>query len=249
MFNGRRWVLTSSASFDGCDACNSSTLDGLASYLNEEFHPYWSNYTMSLISDPVDVNTYTDVASPIQLRWFGVTPQLEGHRIRSADPLRPITTALLCGIPTPREDFDFDCNSSQVQLWVEVITDEYPEEIYWTLEVENEFNSSCSVMDNGYCYDEPGVLEVTGPYCISENACVTFTIIDTFGDGIIAPGGYNIRVGNKFQQGGGFSYCDSFSPTDCDIVNDGVCDDFNAISELSTFPSTSLPSPAPSSFP
>ena len=92
IFLGRRWVL-----FDH----SFQTQDDLQKSL-EGFHPEFSNsnFTAAFVSEPVDVNTPNDIATPIGLDWFHVRVN-ENKLLRgmqSADLTRPSSAVLLCAV-------------------------------------------------------------------------------------------------------------------------------------------------------
>mmetsp|Transcript_56858 Transcript_56858/g.169718 ORF Transcript_56858/g.169718 Transcript_56858/m.169718 type:complete len:854 (+) Transcript_56858:1622-4183(+) len=67
VFTGRRWVISRLET--DTNAIVSSKIE-LTRYLREEFHGYYSNYTVELISEAVQADTNMDIASPVDLSWF-----------------------------------------------------------------------------------------------------------------------------------------------------------------------------------
>jgi hypothetical protein len=82
------------------------------------------------------------------------------------------------------------CNVNEVQVKVEIETDNWGYETYWTLS-----NLMGTVVLQG---GQGGVYGNFSSYsdsiCVPANGCFTFEIYDTFGDGIYTPGGYWVYV-------------------------------------------------------
>lgn len=101
MFTGRRWVVTHSGLLDlasSCDTVQSIDDDDLKATLADcltGFHGHFSNFTATFISEPMDVETSADAATPIDLQWFNrrVSPDA-----LSIDLKRPLQALLLCAI-------------------------------------------------------------------------------------------------------------------------------------------------------
>ena len=78
------------------------------------------------------------------------------------------------------------CPAGQVEIRVDILTDNYGFENYWTLSYEN----GDIIMQGG----QGGVYENFTNYsytdCVPEETGVVFEIYDEYGDGIFAPGGY-----------------------------------------------------------
>lgn len=74
------------------------------------------------------------------------------------------------------------CPPGFKEMVIHIIPDTWPQEVSW------------SVTDNnGFIYGMADSSE-GDTICIPDSACVTFTINDTFGDGIIQPGGYWVYI-------------------------------------------------------
>ena len=71
------------------------------------------------------------------------------------------------------------CPPGEVEVEIEIIPDNYPNEITWQLA-----DADGNIISNG---DFNGTT-----LCVSDTLCLVFTIFDTFGDGIISPGGFEI---------------------------------------------------------
>jgi hypothetical protein len=88
IFTGNRWVLTSTSALKSFDA-SANVIAQLESYF-ETFHAYYSNYTVSFISEAVYIDSTTDIrASPLGLVWYHATAMDQG----------PSDT--MAGIPAP----------------------------------------------------------------------------------------------------------------------------------------------------
>ena len=90
------------------------------------------------------------------------------------------------------------CPAGQVEIKVDILTDEYGYENYWTLSYE----SGVIIMQGG----QEGVYEDFTNYsetiCVPEETSVIFEIYDDYGDGIFAPGGYWLYVDNILVSSG-----------------------------------------------
>ncbi|PCJ82268.1 MAG: hypothetical protein COA49_01870 [Bacteroidetes bacterium] len=93
------------------------------------------------------------------------------------------------------------CPDGQSEIIVEIISDGYPQEISWNLNVAgNEIASGSSVGDT-ICVE-----------VVEELPCFEFEIFDSFGDGIFEPGGYWIYFnGVEIASGGNYNYGDAVS--------------------------------------
>jgi len=84
------------------------------------------------------------------------------------------------------------CPAGQVEIKVDILTDEWGYENYWTLSYE----SGGVIIEGG----QGGVYEDFTSYsetvCVTEETSVVFEIYDDYGDGIYAPGGYWLYVDN-----------------------------------------------------
>ena len=96
-------------------------------------------------------------------------------------------------------NFSFaQCPNGQVEIRVDILTDNYGYENYWTLSYE----SGDVIMQGG----QGGVYENFTNYsetaCVPEATSVIFEIFDEYGDGIFAPGGYWLYVDNLLVSSG-----------------------------------------------
>ncbi len=81
------------------------------------------------------------------------------------------------------------CGPDSTEVTINILTDEYFGETSWTLDGINET----------YAFIQEGDLTVRDSlyswvYCLPDNDCISFTIFDDFGDGILTPGFYNVEV-------------------------------------------------------
>ncbi len=96
-------------------------------------------------------------------------------------------------------NFSFaQCPAGEVEIKVDILTDNYGYENYWTLS----YQSGDVIMQGG----QGGVYENFTNYsetvCITEETSVIFEIYDDYGDGIFAPGGYWLYVDNILVSSG-----------------------------------------------
>jgi len=130
---------------------------------------------------------------------------------------------------------DGSCIGEGIPVTVSVTTDTWEEETTWTLS-----DSSGAVLLSGGPYTDSGTTyEQTA--CLGDG-CYTFEIVDSFGDGIFAPGGYTLTVdsaiiasGADFGYGETVEFCtDNLNfgctdPTACNYdpdagIDNGTCD-------------------------
>ena len=82
------------------------------------------------------------------------------------------------------------CPTGEVEVKIEIQTDNYGYESYWTLSS----NGGSVILEGG----QGGVYENFTTYsdsvCIDEGSCLIFEMFDTFGDGIFAPNGYSLSL-------------------------------------------------------
>lgn len=90
------------------------------------------------------------------------------------------------------------CAVNEVEIRVDIATDEWGYETSWTLSYE----SGDIIMQGG----QGGVYENHTNYsetvCVPEETCVVFEIYDEYGDGILAPGGYELYADNILVSSG-----------------------------------------------
>jgi hypothetical protein len=97
------------------------------------------------------------------------------------------------------------CPPQQVQVTIEILTDNYGYETYWQLSYANGGIIASGGQDPTYANNT----SYSESYCVSAGACLKFEIHDTFGDGMCCSYGngyYNILIdGQLAATGGSFS--------------------------------------------
>ncbi len=105
------------------------------------------------------------------------------------------------GETCPEFDCPVPCEESTVEI--EILTDSWPEETTWVVVPHGGGTPICS----GGPYADAATTYLH-ECCIGYEDCVDFTIYDSYGDGIYAPGGYIIRLDGvevANTMGGGFT--------------------------------------------
>ena len=136
-------------------------------------------------------------------------------------------------------NFSFaQCPNGQVEIRVDILTDNYGYENYWTLSYE----SGDVIMQGG----QGGVYENFTNYsettCVPEATSVIFEIFDEYGDGIFAPGGYWLYVDNLLVSNGSDdigSYATFTTNTPCE-TSEALIDLQNHINSNNTLTETEL---------
>jgi hypothetical protein len=77
---------------------------------------------------------------------------------------------------------DANCSSDEAQITITVVPDNYPGETSWDL-IDNEGDTLYSVATGEYQGVTPGI-PIHANVCATNNSTVTFTIQDTYGDGL-----------------------------------------------------------------
>lgn len=91
------------------------------------------------------------------------------------------------------------CSSSETQIIVHIIPDTWPGETTWDIKT-----GGGVLIASGTAVDDT--------ICIPANSCVIFSIHDTYGDGILSPGGYWLYSdGVLISSGGSFGFGTSFA--------------------------------------
>jgi hypothetical protein len=97
LFTGRRWVLTYSLFL----ALAGDGKESLLLYLSD-FHAHFSEYKVSFITEPLDVGTPANAATPIGTEWFVAGEKAEGRdgeaalEIQTAERALPLEAVFLC---------------------------------------------------------------------------------------------------------------------------------------------------------
>jgi hypothetical protein len=136
-------------------------------------------------------------------------------------------------------NFSFaQCPNGQVEIRVDILTDNYGYENYWTLSYE----SGDVIMQGG----QGGVYENFTNYsettCVPEATSVIFEIFDEYGDGIFAPGGYWLYLDNLLVSSGSDdigSYASFTTNTPCE-TSEALIDLQNHINSNNTLTETEL---------
>jgi Secretion system C-terminal sorting domain len=93
-----------------------------------------------------------------------------------------------------------------ISVSLELRTDGYGSEITWKL-----FNPDGSVFDQDPAGNYGNNTTYTENWTLENESCYRFEIYDSYGDGILNPGFYKLKVGTTvFEQGGGTSGYDEF---------------------------------------
>ncbi len=111
------------------------------------------------------------------------------------------------------------CGNNEVEIRVEITTDVYGTETYWTLT-----NLLGTVIMQG---GQGGVYQNNSSYkdslCVLADGCFFFEIHDLYGDGIYAPNGYKLYVNEELISSGSddiksYAYVTAHCPNACNMV-------------------------------
>ena len=85
------------------------------------------------------------------------------------------------------------CNTNEVEVRIEVLTDEYGSETYWTLSdiIGN------VILQGGQNGVYANNFNHVDSVCVLADDCLFFDIFDGYGDGIFDPGNYRIYVNDQ----------------------------------------------------
>lgn len=139
----------------------------------------------------------------------------------------------ICLIMTLVSGLSFtQCPAGQVEIRVEVATDNWGYETYWTL--SNEAGSIIMQGGQGGVYANDTTYSATT--CTTEESCLIFEIYDTYGDGILAPNGYELSVDNILVSSGSNDIADyAAETTNCPCLTfDALVDLQEHINETAT---------------
>ena len=90
------------------------------------------------------------------------------------------------------------CGMNEVEIRVEIATDNWGYETYWTLSIEG----GSIIMQGGQGGVYANDTTYSATICTLEDTCVIFEIYDTYGDGIYTPNGYELYVDNILVSSG-----------------------------------------------
>lgn len=104
MFMGKRWAILSSTRLEhfvcnniktSVDCSEENYAKKLYTYLQEEFHGRWSEYTVGFFSDVVVLRSPKDTLSPVDISWLKPTVKVP-EELQAADEKRKVTSSFLC---------------------------------------------------------------------------------------------------------------------------------------------------------
>jgi hypothetical protein len=133
------------------------------------------------------------------------------------------------------------CAENEIELRVEINTDEYGGETYWAI---TDLNNS-TILSGGQGGVYGGNTYYADSICVSIDGCYFFEIWDTYGDGIFAPGGYEFYVDEVLFSSGADDiqsyvmetvYC----PAACGMVEDALNVLSNHINGINTLTAQEL---------
>jgi len=101
MFTGTRWILTTSESFPPFNQ-KKHTLDDIITHLKEDFHTFWSDFTISFVSEPVRIDTASDLLStPEGIKWYTLgNSELDNANTKEKTDVVAADTVFLCAACT-----------------------------------------------------------------------------------------------------------------------------------------------------
>ena len=146
------------------------------------------------------------------------------------------------------------CDKSEITVVITIQTDNYPDEISWRLiDIET---GSLLVQSSDYTIEAHSYQH---QQCLSATSCNIFTIHDSYGDGIILPGGYQVFVddtivASSFGSSGSFNSHTEFvrfgnrcAPSRSPTVSPSMIPSlYPSISFIPSVNPTALPSSSPS---
>ena len=117
------------------------------------------------------------------------------------------------------------CGVNEIEVKVEIKTDSYGSETYWTL---TDLNGTVVLQGGqGGVYQNNTIY--TDSICVPADGCFFFKIYDTYGDGIFAPSGYRLYVNEVLVASGsddikGYAAVTASCPNACNMVLDALND-------------------------
>lgn len=111
------------------------------------------------------------------------------------------------------------CGANEVEVKVEITTDAYGSETYWTL--TNLMGTVIMQGGQGGVYGNNAIYKDS--LCVLADGCFFFEIYDTYGDGIFAPSGYELYVDEMLVSSGSddinsYAYVTAHCPNACNMV-------------------------------
>lgn len=99
------------------------------------------------------------------------------------------------------------CGVDEMAVVLDILTDEYPSETYWNI---SNVETNDTIVGGSYLDSQQYEL-FKYEYCFPIDSCLIYEIYDTFGDGILYPGGFNLTVDDEVLATsiGNFSYYDA----------------------------------------
>ena len=90
---GYRWSLTSTTQLNEISPNLTSSVSTVASYLKNSFHAYTSDYEISFLSDPIQIETTDDKPVPLGIKWNTASDKYAGIYQTTA---KAIDTLIIC---------------------------------------------------------------------------------------------------------------------------------------------------------
>ncbi len=98
---GYRWSLTSSTQLNEISPNLTSSVTAVASYLKNSFHAYTSDYEVSFLSDPIQIETTDDKPVPLGIKWNTASDKYVGIYQTPAKAIDTLFICTICGERNP----------------------------------------------------------------------------------------------------------------------------------------------------
>lgn len=133
------------------------------------------------------------------------------------------------------------CDENEIELRVEIATDVYGGETYWTI---TDLNNTV-ILDGGQGGVYGGNANYADSICVPIDGCFFFEIWDTYGDGIFAPGGFEFFVDDMLVASGAddigsYAAATVHCPAACGMVEDALNLLSNHINGIATLSAAEL---------